>query len=268
MRTGFLAAVVFVAANATMATAQVEVSFEAPGVKLPPSAIPSGNISTFDGVTDIVNYGPNQTNPPGSSFNFGSVGTYATTDNNGMTVRLADVNGGAGGSSYFVVNGQSSATLTFNNTTGVGYFGMYVTAGDDSNRLTFQKSNSSGGYNTISTFAVEDLRRSGQLQPYNVGGIPGENSHYGNPETGANPPENTGEVYVYLNFYAETLSDKFDRVVFTQTGTGGFESDNHAYFDDLVSARSGTLFVSPVPEPAGLLALAALGLGVVRRFRG
>jgi len=67
----------------------------------------------------------------------------------------------------------------------------------------------------------------------------------------------------YLDFRAESADDVFDKIVISQYGGGGFETDNHTF-----QAGTGGFDAADVPEPgvvAGLLALG--GLVVAKRQR-
>jgi hypothetical protein len=67
----------------------------------------------------------------------------------------------------------------------------------------------------------------------------------------------------YLDFRAESADDVFDKIVISQYGGGGFETDNHTF-----RAGSGGFDAADVPEPgmvAGLLAIG--GLVVAKRQR-
>ena len=259
----FVLSVVTILGGVAPVLGQIAVTFEAPGYQYPGTG--SGNpFFLFNGETRGF-YGPPPQSPSVIPFGGAAIyGLYQTPVINGMQILAADVNGGSAGTDYFAVSGNSSATLTLNNS--LGYFGIYVTAGDKSNQISFQQSDGNGGFATTYTFRMVDLLTSGQLTPFGTAG----GTHFGSPEPGT-LGQNDGEAYVSLNFYAQTLADRFDRVTLTQAGTGSFESDNHSIAFNLVSPGdyTGTLFApTPVPEPAGLLALAAIGFGVVRRFRG
>jgi hypothetical protein len=84
-----------------------------------------------------------------------------------------------------------------------------------------------------------------------VGACPGS-AFCGNPNNG----KDTGEQFAFLNFFYE--GGYFDKVVFTETSSAGFESDNHtvAYLNPPVP--SGTVIGDDAPEP-GSIALVTLG---------
>ena len=262
MRTGLIATLAIAMTSAGTVRAQIAVTFEAPGrmtTQTSGAVTQNFNLSSLQGV-----YGPAPQTPGFEFAQTANFGQYRTPNASGMQVRTFDVNGGAGQSNYFVVAPNSSATLTTNGS--IGYFGLYLTAGDSSNQVLLQKSIGGGNYTTTYSFSVGDLLAGNQLLR---GDTSGTDSHFGNPEPGTSFGQNAGEAYVYLNFYAQTAADKFDRVLFSQDGSG-FESDNHSQFAGLIDpmAYTGTLFnPSPVPEPVGLLALAAVGFCGFRRFR-
>jgi hypothetical protein len=59
----------------------------------------------------------------------------------------------------------------------------------------------------------------------------------------------------YVNFFASNSGEYFNKIVFTETGGGGFETDNHAYRQAVPE---------PYPLPV-LVGLVALGLTAKRR---
>jgi hypothetical protein len=66
-----------------------------------------------------------------------------------------------------------------------------------------------------------------------------------------------GEGNGYAHFSATSKSEMFDRIVISQVGKGGFESDNHSFS------------VTAIPEPSFMLGLVAIGGSVfVKRKRG
>jgi hypothetical protein len=110
---------------------------------------------------------------------------------------------------------------------------MWWSAIDNQNTLRFYS-----GATLIQTFD------SSNLPSFSAG-------YYGNP----NPPagRNTGEPYAYINFTG-TAGTTFDRIVFTNGSSTGFESDNHS--------------IHSVPEPSALAmgaAASVLGLALARR---
>lgn len=62
----------------------------------------------------------------------------------------------------------------------------------------------------------------------------------------------------YVHFYADSAADIFDRIVISQVGGGGFETDNHSFH---VGESRFTGFdpnTQSVPEPAMMLGLAGI----------
>lgn len=224
------------------------VTYEAAGVQHTTAKFDYVGIETFDqlgtGVHDSYT----------SSFGLGDEspisGTYSS-----VNVLNADQYGGAGGSGHYAVAGlnvgDSRYGIRFDATgsAGINYFGYWLSALDPGNLVNFY----SGG-ELLFSFA-----------PANVTSLINSNKDfYGNPND--NPPRrNTGEPYVFLNFFYE--GGTFDEIEFIQTTAGaGYESDNHTI--GYYTSTSGTQ-LHPVSEPGGLallaLGLAATGLSLRRR---
>ena len=87
------------------------------------------------------------------------------------------------------------------------YFGFWWSAGDGNNQLSFYSgSDLVARYTTASMFNSLNLSQ----------------EYYGNPLTGGN----SGEPYAFINFYGDE-NTTWDTIELTQTGGGGFESDNY-----------------------------------------
>lgn len=63
-----------------------------------------------------------------------------------------------------------------------------------------------------------------------------------------------GEGNGYVHFYSTSTADTFNRIVISQQGGGGFESDNHSFH-----VGNGAFNPESVPEPSVVLGLAAAG---------
>jgi hypothetical protein len=131
-----------------------------------------------------------------------AIGTFST----GGTVVAANAFGGAFGTHYYAVgaqSGQTSATLTL--TGPEHYFGMWWSAGDAQNQLSFYDGGTLlGSFNVANLLALN-------LSP----------GYFGNPNNG----QDTGEPFVYLDF-TTTGSDAITKVVFNNSLATGFEMDN------------------------------------------
>jgi hypothetical protein len=155
----------------------------------------------------------------------------------------ANVFGGAGGSGQYDVVGlgvTTQQTLDFNN--GKTYFGMWWSAGDVNNKLQFYDV----GNNLLGSYVIGDIIPF--LSP----------AYFGNPNSGGN----AGEPYVYLNF-TTTGGDLIDKVVFTNLNVAGFETDNHAVFDQPITPPGNA-----IPEPtAAFFGLALASVSALHRRR-
>lgn len=85
------------------------------------------------------------------------------------------------------------------------YFGMWWSAGDSRNVLSFYN-----GTDLVAQFTTKSL-----MEP-----LPAE--YDGNP---LNRKLNSGEPYAFINFYGDQKT-AWDRIIFSNDGTSGFESDN------------------------------------------
>lgn len=95
------------------------------------------------------------------------------------------------------------------------YFGMYWSAGDASNQMSFYN-----GKDLVAQFDTGNL----------MSALPKD--YYGNP---INRAQNAREPYGFINFFGDSKT-QWDRVVFTNVTTSGFESDNYT---SRVAAYSG-----------------------------
>ena len=174
-------------------------------------------------------------------------GTYS-----GVQVNSADQYGGAGGSGNYATTFSSagySLDLTATNTvTGqaapINYFGFWLSALDAGNQVSFYN-------NTTLVYSFSPT----QVQSL----LSNQSGYLGNP----NAPykgQNSGQQYVFLNFY-DTLGS-FNKIVFSESPqVGGYESDNQTI--GYYTSQTGT----NVPEPASfaLVASALAGLAFVRQ---
>jgi hypothetical protein len=75
---------------------------------------------------------------------------------------------------------------------------------------------------------------------------------------------NGGEYNAYFNFFADSSDDIFNKIVISQLGGGGFETDNHTF-------KAGTKGFNEssesVPEPAMVLGLLGVGGVMVAKRR-
>ena len=94
---------------------------------------------------------------------------------------------------------------------------------------------------------------------------PDPSAYYGNPNA-AFLHQDSGEPFVFLDFFASS-GVTFDKIVFSEVNSGGgYESDNHTVGE---WKTQGTGTVVPVPEPAtwGLMLLGVAGVGGAMRLR-
>lgn len=184
---------------------------------------------------------------------FGTGGTI-TGVYSAVSIAAADQYGGAGGTGKYASAPTSTSynvALTSTLTTGINYFGFWLSALDNGNQVGFYKNNV-----LLYSFLPSTLIAA-------VGACTGSNAYCGNPNSqfaGADP----GEPYAFVNFV--DTDGTFDSLRFVQGNSGGYESDNHTV--GFVTAQSGTGIGVPEPTSLALLAVALASLTVVGRRRG
>ncbi len=158
---------------------------------------------------------------------------------------------GVGGS-----HATTPITLTFN--TPSAYFGLWWSAGDPGNILTFYDGST-------------------QIAQYKTQGLPGllPSTYHGNP---VDKRADGAEPFAFLNFYA-LEGAQFTKVVLSNTSTSGFESDNWTVRTAAYGTYAGenpaqlpgvVIETAGVPEPSTTAALglsALLMTGVLTRRR-
>jgi len=176
----------------------------------------------------------------------------------GITMYAADQYGGAGGTGYYpelFSTNSGTYTLTLGLTSGstipgVNYFGLWFSALDAGNELQFYENNT-----LLLTFTPVMFQSL-------VGACPNSsNAFCGNPNSSF-LDKDSGEQFAFLNFFDE--NGYFNKIVFTETGGGGFESDNQtvAYMNPVTP--TGTI-ISGAPEPGSFVLLFS-GLLVLLAF--
>jgi hypothetical protein len=231
----------------------ITVTYGAAGVMTPTASQVCGSTAGCTVGTETFSYISPGT--AGSYISNFSSGTGVASAYSGVyspiQVNSADQYGGAGGSgNYDVVFGTSNTLTVTNNNTGggVNYFGIWISALDAGNQLQFYNGNA-----LVYTFTSQNLIDAlGSCANGHSG-----NAYCGNPST--QYYNDSGELFAYVNF-VDTIGT-FNKIVFTQNGGGGFESDNHAV------AYNSALTASAAPEPASMLIMGAglLGLFAARR---
>ena len=150
---------------------------------------------------------------------------------------------------YFAVS-SGDVTMTLSNAQ--AYFGIWISAADKFNQIAF--------YNGSTQVAA--LTGTGAF----LSALP--STYNGNP-TADFKGQDSSEKFVFVNFYAQTAQDVFNKIVLTNTPGSGtiFESDNHTFSTTLQAPTSGGTNLqtpSSVPEPSSfaLVGLGGLGLSI------
>jgi outer membrane autotransporter protein len=133
-----------------------------------------------------------------------------------LLVVSADAFGGAGGKgTYMMVStnvNKASSPTTLTLATPQRYFGIWWSAGDPNNVLSFYSRGT-----LIETFRTSDVVNFIEAQA-------NARAFNGNPNTG----QNKGKPYAFLNFYADPSNPNltFDLIVFSNNGGARFQQDN------------------------------------------
>jgi len=247
------AAVALLAISGAPARADVfQVSYEAAGVQ---SANQSALCAGVGLCTIGVESFDTRLNNAAFSTLFGTGGTI-TGSYSSVQVNAADQYGGAGAVGKYAVAFNStpySVTLATTLSSGINYFGFWLSALDLGNQVAFYK-----GATLVYSFTPSNLIKA-------LGSCSASNAYCGNP----NPSklgQNSGQLYAFVNF--RDSNGTFDRVSFQENpASGGYESDNHTV--GYVTAVSGTVVGVAEPSTVAVLSIGLLGLlGFRRAARG
>jgi hypothetical protein len=205
------------------------------GIAGPNGVTNQGAYSDFSGKSTVKTIDFNSGVIPTTGF-----ATYSFQNNSGASsVRTdkwapAGANGEVNTGKYLAVFQGDSLEIKLAST--VNYFGMDLGAISSGNTLSFYR-----GTTLIKTYNTADMNARATVSA----------SQHGGQENG------------YGHFYADNANERFDRMVISQVGGGGFETDNHSF-------NMGGNDVRKTPEPGMMLGLVAIGGSVwaKRKQRG
>jgi len=255
--TTLLAAILTLSAKASLVVTYAE----------SPDAVTSSLINT-----SLFNFDGLAANQQLNNVSWAGVGTYDKLWVHNVDTTWGDYGGAMDaaypGGSPFTSQGEiagvtvASTTLTLDSPS--AYFGLWWSAGDRNNVMTFYN-----GDTLVAKFTSASLMD--RLS----------SSYYGNPRDRTLDP---GEKFAFINLYG-SAGTTWDKIVLSNSSYTGFESDNHTSREGAWGTQPGEtgpmpgipleqvdgLIVTPItaiPEPSGILvtgSVIALGLCIRRR---
>ena len=149
-------------------------------------------------------------------------------------------------SDYLAVFKGNSVTVDLANS--LNYFGMNWGALSPENKFEFLQVNDKGVETSLGLFDYNNVFGSSDSK------LPTQAAHHNNEYNG------------YVHFYANEVGGLFNRIKITQSGGGGFETDNYSFrFSDKSFDFEEGEDTAQTPEPGALLGLVALGGMIARR---
>lgn len=224
------------------------ISYENPGVQNSTIVLGPGitlGVETFDGRT---------LGTGGFSTDYGTSGAITGTYSASTDVVPFDLYGGAGGANQYAdaIGGTNGYTLTFTTTTsGVNYFGFWLSALDLGNQLVFKEAGV-----TVGTYSPSDMLAA-------LGACP--ETYCGNPNA-SRLGQDPGEPFAFVNFL--DTNGYFDEIDFYESpNVGNYELDNHtvAYCSDPVACETGHVLNVPEPITLSLFGAGLVGAAAMRR---
>lgn len=212
-------------------------SYLAAGVQSPGSI--TSNVNTFESATY------NTTTGTTTFGNSGITGTYSGSYN----LLAANLYGGAGGTGNFI---STNSTYTLTLSSNANYFGLWFSALDAGNQLSFYN-----GSTLLYTFTAASYQAA-------VGACTGSNAYCGNPNANFKGLDSS-EQFAFISF--SDTNGTFNKIVFTESpNTGNFESDNHSVA--LLNSTGSSLGTNIVtPEPSSWI-LSLTGIGAIATAMG
>ncbi|NJR65830.1 MAG: PEP-CTERM sorting domain-containing protein [Leptolyngbyaceae cyanobacterium CRU_2_3] len=130
----------------------------------------------------------------------------------------------------------------------LNYFGIDWGAAHAGNTYSFYN-----GTQLVKTFTTKDIEAAGGFNTYSA-------LHPGSGEGARNQKQGNG----YVHFYADSEKDIFNKIVISQVGGGGFETDNHSFREGSGKFNFNT---ESVPEPGVTIGLMSVGGFFLRQRR-
>ncbi|MFQ4142768.1 PEP-CTERM sorting domain-containing protein [Chlorogloeopsis sp. ULAP02] len=214
------------------------------GIASPDGKTDQGAWSEFSGLSDFKTVDFNNGQLPTSGF-----AKYSLVGNASSSVR-ADMwapvgpNGEKNTSKYLAIFEGQNAVIELDDY--LNYFAINWGAAHSGNIYSFYN-----GDTLVKSFSTTDIDQAGGFAIYS-------SLHPGNNEAGAKLVNNKyyqGNGYVH--FYSESSNDIFNKIVISQVGGGGFETDNHSFHKG--TGRFTGFDPKSVPEPSMALGIMAVG---------
>ncbi len=194
-------------------------------------------------------------------FNSGQVPTdgfakYSFVGNGSSSVRAdmwapVGANGEKNDSNYLAVFNGKDVVIQLDDY--LNYFGINWGAAHTGNIYSFYN-----GDSLVASFSTADIDAAGGFALYSP-------LHPGSNEDGAKlVNSNYYQGNGYVHFYSTSSDDIFNKIVISQVGGGGFETDNHSFHKG--TSRFTGFDSKSVPEPSAALGMLAIG-GVFLRKR-
>ncbi|RBP08584.1 putative secreted protein with PEP-CTERM sorting signal [Roseiarcus fermentans] len=236
------------ASGAKASTFVVSYEGEAAGVENTTATFKTNASGVKEGGVETFNSQPVHGYPQTITTDYGTggliTGTYTAGTASGIQINAADQYGGAGGNTNYIAAFTGTPyTLTLSSTIpgGIDYFGFWLSALDKGNFVTFY----GGDGNKLFTFDPQDVLTA-------VAQSADPSLYYGNPNPGSFHGKDSGEPYIFLNFFDQ--GGTFSKIEFSEVNNGGgYESDNHTV-GQYATMGNGTVIQLvhsvTVPEPS------------------
>lgn len=173
-----------------------------------------------------------------------------TTDNREIKWAPAGVNGEKNETQYLqVFEGKSAVIETAQEGDTFNYFGLNLGALSTGNTLEFFNAGNAVEFNYMDN---QGMAQTATTLTYNI-------------LTALAPTaaqQHGGQTNGFFEFFSEGMDDNFDKIVISQIGGGGFETDNHTF-----RIAKGKYSQASVPEPSIALGMLAFSGGMFLRKR-